>query len=171
MKRSFKNRLSVVAAVVLSVGITSWALAQRNDPNASPDRRQDQSADSAAWRGQMGSAVVDRIAADSIVQMNKGEIELANFALKHTLEFVRRTQEVKASAFAISDLDFLLRHRFDPLGTYRENSDARLAWTRTLAAELRTIVNFGTFRALVRGAMRARSASGEIWGWESAWAR
>jgi peptidoglycan hydrolase-like protein with peptidoglycan-binding domain len=64
-----------------------------------------------------------------------------DFALKHTLEFVRRTQQVKASTFAISDLDFLLRHRFDPLGTYRENSDARLAWTRTLAAELRTIAS------------------------------
>jgi peptidoglycan hydrolase-like protein with peptidoglycan-binding domain len=64
-----------------------------------------------------------------------------DFALKHTLEFVRRAQQVKASAFAISDLDFLLRHRFDPLGKYRENSDARLAWTRILAAELRTIAS------------------------------
>ena len=64
-----------------------------------------------------------------------------DFALKHTLEFVRRAQQVKASTFAISDLDFLLRHRFDPLGKYRENSDARLAWTRTLAAELRTIAS------------------------------
>ena len=62
-----------------------------------------------------------------------------DFPLNHTLEFVRRAQQVKTSALAINDLDYLFRHRFDPLGKYRENGDARLAWIRTLAAELRTI--------------------------------
>ena len=64
-----------------------------------------------------------------------------DYALTHTLEFVRAAQQVKATAFTISDLDYLFRHRFDPLGKYRENTDARLAWTRTLAAQLRTIAS------------------------------
>lgn len=60
-----------------------------------------------------------------------------DYPLNHTLEFVHCAQQVKASAFAISDLDYLFRHSIDPLGKYRENSDA-LSWI-TLAAELRTI--------------------------------
>lgn len=64
-----------------------------------------------------------------------------DYPFKHTLEFVRRAQQVKASAFAISDLDYLLRHRIDPLGKYQENSEARLVWIRTLAAELYSIAS------------------------------
>jgi peptidoglycan hydrolase-like protein with peptidoglycan-binding domain len=64
-----------------------------------------------------------------------------DYPFTQTLAFVRAAQQVKASAFAISDLDYLLRHRFDALGKYRENSDARLAWIRTLAAELHTIAS------------------------------
>jgi Neuraminidase-like domain len=64
-----------------------------------------------------------------------------DYALTHTLAFVRAAQQVKASAFTISDLDYLFRHRFDPFGTYRENTDTRLAWTRILAAQLHTIAS------------------------------
>jgi len=64
-----------------------------------------------------------------------------DYALTHTLELVRAAQQVKASAFTISDLDYLFRHRFDPFGKYRENTDTRLAWTRILAAQLRTIAS------------------------------
>jgi peptidoglycan hydrolase-like protein with peptidoglycan-binding domain len=64
-----------------------------------------------------------------------------DYPLKQTLEFVRRAKQVKAGTLAISDLDYLLRHHIDPLGKYSENSDARLTWIRTLAAELRTIAD------------------------------
>jgi Neuraminidase-like domain len=65
----------------------------------------------------------------------------SDYPLKHTLEFVHRVQQVKASALTISDLDFLMRHRFDPLGKYRENGDAKLTWIGELAAELNVIAN------------------------------
>ncbi|ETP66943.1 hypothetical protein G159_19950 [Planococcus glaciei CHR43] len=59
--------------------------------------------------------------------------------LVNTLEFVRHVQQVKVSAFEIADLDYLFRHRFDPLGKYKEDRNALLPWFRTLAAELRAI--------------------------------
>jgi hypothetical protein len=65
----------------------------------------------------------------------------SDYPLKHTLEFVRRVHQVKASALTISDLDYLMRHRFDPLGKYRESSDAKLTWIRALASELNAIAN------------------------------
>jgi peptidoglycan hydrolase-like protein with peptidoglycan-binding domain len=63
----------------------------------------------------------------------------SDYPLKHTLEFVRHVHQVKASSFTISDLDYLMRHRFDPFGKYRENSDTKLTWIRTLASELNII--------------------------------
>lgn len=65
----------------------------------------------------------------------------SDYPLTHTLEFVRRVQQVKASALTISDLDYLMRHRFDPLGKYRENSDAKLTWIGALASELNAIAS------------------------------
>ena len=61
--------------------------------------------------------------------------------LQQTLEFALFAQRMKASAFTIDDLDYLLRHRFDPLGKYRENRGAVLAWIRTLGSDLRTIAS------------------------------
>lgn len=101
-----------------------------------------------------------------------------DYPLKHTLEFVRCAQRVKDSAFAISDLDYLFRHRFDPLGKYRYNDDGRLAWTRTLAAELHTI---GSDYAVPTDAdsvngdalrQRCRSSLRRMWlsrSWHSGW--
>jgi peptidoglycan hydrolase-like protein with peptidoglycan-binding domain len=65
----------------------------------------------------------------------------SDYPLKHTLEFVRSVQQVKTSAFAISDLNYLFRHRFDPFGKYRETSDTKLSWIRTLASELNIIAD------------------------------
>ncbi|MCD9025517.1 neuraminidase-like domain-containing protein [Cohnella silvisoli] len=61
--------------------------------------------------------------------------------LQHTIEFVRRAKQLKSSTFSISDLEYLFRHRVDPLGKYREDVDARLAWMGTLSAKLRTIAS------------------------------
>jgi peptidoglycan hydrolase-like protein with peptidoglycan-binding domain len=63
-----------------------------------------------------------------------------DFPLQHTLEFVRLAQRL-SGAFTVGDLDFLFRHRFDPLGKYRENDVALLAWIRTLATGLRAIAS------------------------------
>ena len=59
-----------------------------------------------------------------------------DYPLTKTLEFVRAVQHVKASGFTISDLDYLFRHRVDPLGNNQENKEVHLAWLRTLATEL-----------------------------------
>jgi predicted outer membrane protein len=81
MRRTIVSRCSAIAAVLLSISIAGWALAQRTNPN---DQRQPQPGENAAQPGQLGQALLDRMAAESMVQMAKGQIELANFALKHT---------------------------------------------------------------------------------------
>ncbi|HEV2665981.1 MAG TPA: neuraminidase-like domain-containing protein, partial [Blastocatellia bacterium] len=56
-----------------------------------------------------------------------------------TLRFVELAEKVKESGFSIEDLDYLLRHRFDPVGKYRPNSEALLALVKALSTELRRI--------------------------------
>jgi len=56
-----------------------------------------------------------------------------------TLEFVKVAEEVKESEFKVEDLDYLLRHRFDPVGKYRPMNDVPLALVKALAAEIRRI--------------------------------
>jgi ABC toxin-like protein/neuraminidase-like protein len=56
-----------------------------------------------------------------------------------TLRFVEMVELVKESGFGIEDLDYLLRHRFDPVGKYRSDPNAPLMLVKTLAAELRRI--------------------------------
>jgi predicted outer membrane protein len=81
--RGFKLRISAAAFAVAVLGLASWALAQRNDPNARQDP-QGQSNPVATQQGQLGQPILDQMAAEGMLQTNKGEIELANFALKHT---------------------------------------------------------------------------------------
>jgi len=87
MNRTIVSRCSAIAAVLLAISIAGWALAQRTNPN---DQRQPQPGENAAQPGQpgqpgqMGQAIIDRMAAEGMMQMSKGQIELANFALKHT---------------------------------------------------------------------------------------
>jgi len=56
-----------------------------------------------------------------------------------TLAFVEAAEAVKASGLKIEDLDYLLRHRFDPNGKYRPNRAATLALLKTLAEGIRAI--------------------------------
>lgn len=56
-----------------------------------------------------------------------------------TLAFLDVVDAVRASAFNVEDLDYLLRHRFDPVGKYRSSADAPLALVRTIAAEIQRI--------------------------------
>jgi predicted outer membrane protein len=93
--RGFKLRISAVAFGVAVLGLASGALAQRNDANTRQDP-QGQSNPTAAQPGQIGQPILDQMAAEGILQMNKGEIELANFALKHT-----QNEEVRKFAQSI----------------------------------------------------------------------
>ncbi|WP_127493666.1 neuraminidase-like domain-containing protein [Paenibacillus glycanilyticus] len=61
-----------------------------------------------------------------------------DYPLEQTLDFVRLVQEVKGSAFTVSDLNYLFRHRMDPNGSYREDGSSK-DWIRLSAAQLRAI--------------------------------
>ncbi|HYI12532.1 MAG TPA: neuraminidase-like domain-containing protein [Thermoanaerobaculia bacterium] len=50
-----------------------------------------------------------------------------------TLRFVEVVNEVRESGLTIEDLDYLLRHRFDRAGKYREDVDGTMALLKTLA--------------------------------------
>ncbi|GIX46749.1 MAG: hypothetical protein KatS3mg131_0960 [Candidatus Tectimicrobiota bacterium] len=56
-----------------------------------------------------------------------------------TLAFVETAEAVKDSGLTIEDLDYLLRHRFDPAGKYRPNRAATLALLKALAEGIRAI--------------------------------
>jgi len=62
-----------------------------------------------------------------------------DYPLVRTLRFVEIAQEVKRSGFKLEDLDYLLRHRFDPAGKYRTAAELPAALVRSLAAGLRRI--------------------------------
>jgi peptidoglycan hydrolase-like protein with peptidoglycan-binding domain len=57
-------------------------------------------------------------------------------ALTQTLAFVEIAGRVKASGFDLELLDYLCRHRFDPVGRYRPDAGALLAFARAHAADL-----------------------------------
>lgn len=56
-----------------------------------------------------------------------------------TLAFVEAAEAVKESGLKIENLDYLLRHRFDPAGKYRPNREATLALLKALAEGVRAI--------------------------------
>lgn len=58
---------------------------------------------------------------------------------KQTLRFIEVAEIVKESGFTIEDIDYLLRHRFDPVGKYRSAAEVPLALVKSLAAEIRRI--------------------------------
>jgi predicted outer membrane protein len=72
--------VAIALATVASISLAGLAMAQRADTK-SDDKGQPQNR---GWTGQMDQGLVDQIAADGIMQMNKGQIELATFALKHS---------------------------------------------------------------------------------------
>jgi ABC toxin-like protein/neuraminidase-like protein/putative peptidoglycan binding protein/virulence plasmid A protein len=58
---------------------------------------------------------------------------------QQTIRFVETVRAVAASGLATSELDYLLRHRFDPVGPHRSAAQPPLALARELAAEVRRI--------------------------------
>ncbi|MEZ4861711.1 MAG: neuraminidase-like domain-containing protein [Caldilineaceae bacterium] len=56
-----------------------------------------------------------------------------------TLRFVEIADEIKESGLKIEDLDYLLRHQFDPTGKYRPKIEETLALLKTLAGGVHVI--------------------------------
>jgi len=92
MRSSSIRKYVVVAIALLAAGFSSTAFGQKADPAARPDDRATDARAPADRSGPAGqSAHVDQMIANQLFEMSKGEVELANFALKHTQnEEVRR---------------------------------------------------------------------------------
>ncbi|HEX5736592.1 MAG TPA: neuraminidase-like domain-containing protein [Blastocatellia bacterium] len=58
-----------------------------------------------------------------------------DYPFTQTLGFVEIVAKVKESGFKIEDIDYLLRHSFDPVGKYRPNPESALALVKLLSAE------------------------------------
>ena len=58
-----------------------------------------------------------------------------------TLRFLDVVDAAKGSGFKVEDLDYLLRHRFDPAGKYRQDVSAVLGLVKTLRAAMAGAVN------------------------------
>lgn len=56
-----------------------------------------------------------------------------------TLRFVECADDVRASGLKLEDLDYLLRHRFDAVGTYRSDTEEGTARLTALAEGIRAI--------------------------------
>lgn len=56
-----------------------------------------------------------------------------------TLAFVEAAETIKDSGLKIEDLDYLLRHRFDPAGKYHPNREATLGLLKVWAEGIRAI--------------------------------
>jgi hypothetical protein len=56
-----------------------------------------------------------------------------------TLQFVKNAQAVEASGFTVEDLQYLLRHQFDPVGKYQVDQNAQLTLLQQTAAGLAQI--------------------------------
>jgi hypothetical protein len=57
----------------------------------------------------------------------------------NTLMFVQQAQAVQASGFAVEDLQYLLRHQFDPVGKYQVDQNALLTLLQQTAGGLAQI--------------------------------
>jgi hypothetical protein len=62
-----------------------------------------------------------------------------DYAWTQTLRFVEMAGEVNDSGFAVEDLEYLLRHRLDPVGKYRTSVEPPVGLVKSLATEIRRI--------------------------------
>jgi hypothetical protein len=62
-----------------------------------------------------------------------------DYPLTRTLRFTRTARDLADSGLTIADLDFLARHRFDPVGRFRAAATPPLPLLRTLSAEIERI--------------------------------
>ena len=59
--------------------------------------------------------------------------------LTHTLRFVEVVEQIKQSGLSIVDLDYLLRHHFDPVGKYRLQPETTLTLLKTVSQGIRSL--------------------------------
>jgi hypothetical protein len=62
-----------------------------------------------------------------------------DYPFSQTMRFVEVARIVGDSGFHVEDLNYLLRHQFDPVGKYRQDPNARLGLVKSIAAGLRSI--------------------------------
>lgn len=62
-----------------------------------------------------------------------------DYPLSQTLPFVEAESLLRESGFKVEDLNYLLRHQFDPVGKYRDDPPALLRLVKTLATGLKSI--------------------------------
>jgi len=73
-----------------------------------------------------------------------------DYPFTQTLRFVEIARIVEDSGFHVEDLNYLLRHQFDPVGKYRQDPNTLLALVKSLSAGLRSIQ---TAQALPAGSL------------------
>ncbi|MEO1260394.1 MAG: neuraminidase-like domain-containing protein [Bacteroidota bacterium] len=56
-----------------------------------------------------------------------------------TLKFLSLVDQIKNAGFSLADLDYLVRHYFDPVGPYQESETTAVNLIRTLAIEIQQI--------------------------------
>ncbi len=57
----------------------------------------------------------------------------------HTLQFIELAQKIKESAFSIEELDYLLRHQYDPVGKYQNDENKLFSVIQSLTQKLKLI--------------------------------
>jgi hypothetical protein len=62
-----------------------------------------------------------------------------DYPFTQSLRFVDIARIVQESGFHVEDLNYLLRHQFDPVGKYRQDASALLGLVKSLAAGLHSI--------------------------------
>lgn len=72
------------------------------------------------------------------VEPAKKAIEL-DYPYSQTLRFVQVAEEVQESGLTVEQLEYLLRHRFEPAGKFRTDTGVTLALLKTLAEGIRAI--------------------------------
>jgi hypothetical protein len=95
----------------------------------------------------LGLDVEDMIALKQMSGLNPFEpvsgLDLAmlndDVLFNNTLNFVQQAQAVQASGFAVEDLQYLLRHQFDPVGKYQVDRNALLTLLQQTAGGLAQI--------------------------------
>jgi hypothetical protein len=79
---------------------------------------------------------------DPFTKLKHGPVAVLaeDYPFEQTLGFVEAARRVKDSGFTVADVEYLLRHRFDPVGKYRPNPDALVMLVTALAAGVRQVL-------------------------------
>lgn len=62
-----------------------------------------------------------------------------DYPFEQTIRFIEVVEKFKGSGFKVEDIEYLMRHRFDPVGKYRPNDNNLLALLKLLATGIQRI--------------------------------